>query len=406
MDEFIGQEHLVGEGKPIQKFIETGNLPSLIFWGPPGTGKTTLAYIISKSVNAQFFKLSAVMAGKAKLQEVIKSAMLHQKQNTLLESDRTILFLDEIHRWNKAQQDALLPYVEKGIITLIGATTENPSFSLIPALLSRCRVFTFQKHTEEDVIKYLKFLIKKIKDEDLAKDKVEVKDKGKAKVEDKVKIDEESLKFIARASDGDLRTSSNILQSAIFASENGKIDNEILKKTVENFLQYESRGEDHYNIISAVHKSLRDSDPDAGVYWVTRMLEAGDDPLYIARRLLRFASEDIGNADPQAVILANTIFETCQKLGRPECDVALIQLAIYLAKAPKDNSAYAASTMAKEDVYKHGSLPVPLHIRNAPTKLMKDLGYGKDYKYAHDYKDAKVDQQHFPDEIKDRKYLK
>jgi putative ATPase len=396
LDEFIGQDQLVGPGMPIRQFIESGNIPSMIFWGPPGTGKTTLAYIISKTVDAEFYKLSAVMSGKAKLLEIVKKAMQTQKENTLLGPKKTILFLDEIHRWNKAQQDALLPYVEKGVVILIGATTENPSFSLIPALLSRARVFTFKKHTLEDVKKYLGIMIKKMKEES-----------GKSKSTEELSIDEESIEFIARASDGDLRTSSNILESAIFSSGEAKVvDKETLKRTVENFLQYESRGEDHYNIISAVHKSLRDSDPDAGIYWITRMLMAGDDPLYIARRLLRFACEDIGNADPQAVILANTVFESCQKLGRPECDIFLIQLAVYLAKAPKDNSVYMAYGKAQEDVKKYGSLPVPLHIRNAPTQLMKDLDYGKGYKYAHDYEGAKVEQEHFPDELKGRQYIK
>src|SRR5690606_38116235 len=345
-------------------------------------------YIVSKSVDADFYKLSAVMSGKAKLMEIIKLAMKSQKENTLLGQKKTILFLDEIHRWNKSQQDALLPYVEKGIVILIGATTENPSFSLIPALLSRTRVFTFNKHSKEDVEKYLEKLIENIQKEQSINN-----------------VDNDEIEIIAKSADGDLRTAANILEAAFYAGD-GTIDKETLKKSIENFLQYESRGEDHYNIISAVHKSLRDSDPDAGVYWVTRMLEAGDDPLYIARRLLRFASEDIGNADPQALILANSVFESCQKLGRPECDIFLIQLAIYLAKAPKDNSASLALESAKEDVYKYGSLPVPLHIRNAPTKLMKELGYGKGYKYAHDFKNAKVDQEHFPDELKGRKYLK
>jgi len=388
LGEFIGQKHLVGEMGSIKKFLDNKNIPSMIFWGPPGTGKTTLAYIISKTIDAVFFKLSAVMSGKNDLKKIIVKALKEYKSNAdPVKKQKYILFLDEIHRWNKSQQDALLPYVEKGVITLIGATTENPSFSLIPALLSRCRVFTFNKHTESDVIRYITYLEQKL-----------VKTKTIKKITQKVK------KIIARSSDGDLRTASNIIESAInYGSK--EITKEVLKNTIEKFLQYESKGEDHFNIISAVHKSLRDSDPNAGVYWVTRMLEAGDDPLYIARRLLRFASEDIGNADPQALILANAVFDTCQKLGRPECDVALIQLSIYLANAPKNNQAYLALQMAKEDVCKFGSLPVPLHLRNAPTKLMKELGYSKGYKYAHNYKDAKVKQEHFPKELISKKYF-
>lgn len=269
------------------------------------------------------------MAGNSKLLEIVKQAIPENKDNKLFEPKKTTLFLDEIHRWNKSQQDVLLPYVEKGIVILIGATTENPSFCLNPALLSRARVFTFKKHTQEDVKKYLMYLISKIKEEN--------KD---------FECDESVIDLIAKSADGDLRTSGNILETAIYLSNGKKIDKDTLKNALENFLQYEKTGEDHYNIISAVHKSLRDSDATAAVYWVVRMLQAGDDPLYIARRLLRFASEDIGNADSNAVVLANAVFDSCHKLGRPECDVFLIQLTEYLAKAPKSNSAYVALSLA------------------------------------------------------------
>lgn len=389
LDEFVGQEHLVGKGMPIRNFIESGNIPSMIFWGPPGTGKTTLATILSKVVNANIHKLSAVMAGKSQLMEIVADAISNNKDNKLFPSKKTILFLDEIHRWNKSQQDTLLPYVEKGLIILIGATTENPSFSLNPALLSRARVFTFKKHSAEDVKKYLEYLISKVRSEDKT-----------------FEYDQEILDVISNSSDGDLRTAGNILETAIYLSNGERITKETLKNSIENFLQYEKTGEDHYNIISAVHKSLRDSDPTAAVYWVVRMLQAGDDPLYICRRLLRFASEDIGNAMPNAVVLANSVFDSCHKLGRPECDIFIVQLAEYLAKAPKSNASYMALAQAQSDVAQFGSLPVPLNIRNGVTKLMKELGYGKGYKYAHDYKNAKVKQQHLPDELKDRNYFK
>lgn len=387
LDEFIGQDHLIGEGKPLTNFINNKKIPSMVFWGPPGTGKTTLAEIITKSIDAHFYKLSAVLSGKEDLKKIIISATKDINENGMFKKP-TVLFLDEIHRWSKSQQDSLLPYVERGIITLIGATTENPSFSIIPALISRVRVFTFKRHTVEDIKKYLKIIISK-----LEKDKIVVN------------INDENLALIADLADGDLRSSGNILETAINLASGKEITNELIKQSIEKFLQYEKTGEDHYNIISAVHKSLRDSDPTAGVYWIVRMLEAGDDPLYIARRLLRFASEDIGNSDPQAVILAHTIFESCQKLGRPECDIFLVQLAEYLARAPKNNKAYTALQMAQTDVREKGGLLVPLVIRNGVSKLMKELGYGKDYKYAHNYKDAKVDNQHMPDELIDRDYF-
>lgn len=387
LDEFIGQEHLVGPSGPIRKLIESNNIPSMIFWGPPGTGKTTLAYIISQNLFFDFYKMQAVNSGKSKLMEIIKIARHNQDFNK-----KTILFLDEIHRWNKAQQDALLPYVEKGIITLIGATTENPSFTINNALLSRTKVFVFKEHKPEDIKKLLQRVIKK-----------ELPD---------ISISPKILTLISELSNGDIRSAFNTLEMSIALAHSddspqlkSKITKEVVERAVQKNLYHDRDGEDHYNIISAVHKSMRSSDPDAACYWIARMLEAGDDPLYIARRLLRFASEDIGNADPMALILANAVFDSCNKIGVPECNVHLMQLAIYLSKAPKDNSAYIAAEGAKKDVYKHGNLPVPLHLRNAPTELMKDLGYGKGYIYDHDLKGKKSGQQCMPEKLKDRKYI-
>ena len=387
LDEFIGQQHLIGENGPIRKFLETGNVPSMIFWGPPGTGKTTLAYIISLNLYYDFYKMQAVNSGKEELRKILKIALNNQKYNR-----KTMLFLDEIHRWNKAQQDTLLPYVEKGVITLIGATTENPSFTIISPLLSRTKVFVFNQHTKEDIATLLKRVIKK--------------------EYPKYKINKKVIDLIAELANGDMRSALNILEMSITLSDAGNKKNkyilseEEIQRVIQKPLYYDREGEEHYNIISAIHKSMRSSNPDAAVYWLGRMLSAGEDPLYIARRMIRFASEDIGNADPQALILANSVYEACAKVGMPECEVFLIQLAIYLSKAPKDNSAYVAELSVKEDIEKYGNLPVPMNIRNAPTKLMKELGYGKGYEYDHNLKNKKSNQQCLPDKLAGKKYVK
>jgi putative ATPase len=388
LEEFVGQKHLVGDNGPIRKFLDSGNIPSMIFWGPPGTGKTTLAYIISLNLYYDFHKLQAVNSGKDHLRKIIKIATSNQQYGK-----KTILFLDEIHRWNKAQQDALLPYVEKGVIILIGATTENPSFTVNSPLLSLTKVFVFKQQTEEDIYD----LLKKISKKEFPN----------------VSINKKELQTMANLSNGDIRSGLNILEMAttlaVAQKEEGKkakVTKEILQNTIQKPIYYDKNGEEHYNIISAIHKSMRSSNPDAAAYWVGRMLQAGEDPLYVARRLLRFSSEDVGNADPNALILANNVYESCQKIGMPECEVFLIQLAIYLANAPKDNTAYAVENMVKEDIEKHGNLPVPMNIRNAETKLMKNLGYGKGYEYDHDLPNKKSDQQCMPDKLKNRKYIK
>lgn len=388
LDDFVGQKHLVGENAPIKNFLDSGKIPSMIFWGPPGTGKTTLAYIISLNLFYDFYKLQAVNSGKDDLRKIIKLALSNQQYGK-----KTILFLDEIHRWNKAQQDALLPYVEKGIIILIGATTENPSFSVNSPLLSRTKVFVFKQQTEEDIYKLLNKIAKKEFPE--------------------VTINKKEMKTISNLSNGDIRSGLNILEMAVTVAtsekkENGKIKvtEKILQNTIQKPIYYDKNGEEHYNIISAIHKSMRSSNADAAAYWIGRMLSGGEDPLFVARRLLRFASEDIGNADPNALILANSVYDACQKIGMPECEVFLIQLGIYLSNAPKDNTAYMVEGMVKEDIEKFGNLPVPLHIRNAPTKLMKELDYGKGYEYDHDLKNKKSDQQCMPDKLKNRQYIK
>jgi putative ATPase len=382
LEKFFGQEELLGEKAFLKEAIESGKVPSMIFWGPPGCGKTTLAHIIANKTHADFIKMSAVTSGIKELREVIERA----QQNARLRHP-TILFLDEIHRWNKAQQDALLPHVENGNITVIGATTENPSFEVNSALLSRARVFVLNKLSQENLVGILKTALN---------------DSERGLGDFKIKISDDQLNLIAHLSNGDARSALNTLE--ICTQSNKTIDEKLIKEVVQKtHLQYDKNGEEHYNIISALHKSIRGGDAHAGLYWLARMLEAGEDPIYVARRLLRFAAEDVGVADNFATVLANSVFEACQKIGMPECNVHLSQLVIYLANTKKSITAYQAYGRAKKDAIEHGNLPVPLHIRNAPTKLMKDLDYGKDYKYTPS--EDSSDQEYFPEELKGKRYF-
>jgi len=382
LENFVGQTHLVWEDMPISTFIKNKKIPSMLFWGPPWCWKTTLAEIIASSINAEFFQLSWVRSKKEDLNAIIEKAELNQKYWI-----PTLVFLDEIHRWNKSQQDTLLPFVEKWTITLIGATTENPSFTVNNALLSRCRLFVFEKITPEEVYSFL----------------VSQKEKIHKEYPD-IEVPEDVLNFLSNVANGDLRNAINLLESALLLLWRWELTTEHLIKAWSQQVYYDRDGEEHYNIISAVHKSLRDSDPHAACYWIQRMLVAWEDPLYIARRLLRFASEDIWLADNNALLLANQVYDAVSKVGMPECWIFLMQLAVYLWRAPKSNLVYKIDNQTKADVQKYGNLPVPMHIRNAPTKMMSELGYWKWYKYAHDYPWAKVDQEHFPDKLKWRKY--
>ncbi|MFA5087169.1 MAG: replication-associated recombination protein A [Candidatus Paceibacterota bacterium] len=384
LDDFFGQEEIVGESKLLREAIKSDTIPSMIFWGPPGTGKTTLAMIIAKQTKSDFIRISAVSSGLKDLREIITRA----KSNNLA-SRKTILFVDEIHRWNKTQQDGLLPHIESGLITLIGATTENPSFEVRSALLSRCRVFVFKQLEAGDIKK----LIKKA-----------IKDKKRGLGNLKIKINDKEIGVISRISNGDARIALNILEYATMAS-GGNVTLKVIEEASQKInLLYDREGEEHYNIISALHKSMRGSDADAALYWLARMVEGGEDPLYIARRIVRFASEDIGLANSRALEQAVAAYNACHFIGYPECNVILAQAVVYMAKCKKSNELYLAYGKAADDVRKHGNLPVPLHIRNAPTKLMQQLGYGKDYKYSPSF-GYKEKQEYFPDKLKGRKYI-
>ncbi|NQU77607.1 replication-associated recombination protein A [Candidatus Falkowbacteria bacterium] len=402
--EFEGQEDLIGKDKVLRLAIERDEPPSMILWGPPGCGKTTLARIIAKITNSVFIQMSAVTSGKADLTKIVGQA----QENRKLHNQKTILFLDEIHRWTKAQQDALLPHVENGTVILIGATTENPSFEIISALLSRCRVFVLKKLEPEAIIKILKHALKD--------------DRGFGSL--KIKITPSIIKYLAELADGDARSALNALELAVSSSvgaipaspaggrQSPSLKKEITinKQKIQDALQrshilYDKGGEEHYNIISALHKSMRGSNADAALYWLGRMLEAGEDPLYVARRLIRFASEDIGLANSQALVQAVSAYQACHFIGMPECELALAQAVVYMAKCKKSNELYEAYGQIKNDVKYTQNDPVPLHIRNAPTQLMKDLNYSKGYKYSPKY-DYKEEQDYLPEKLKGRKYLK
>lgn len=384
LDDYVGQKHLVGPGAVLRKAIESGTLPSMIFWGPPGVGKTTLAYIISQTLYRPFFSLSAINSGVKDVREVIEKASLLKQQGETL----PILFIDEIHRFSKSQQDSLLGAVERGIVTLIGATTENPSFEVISALLSRCQVYILQPLEEQDLVNLLNKSMKE--DEVLQQKKIEIK----------------QYEALVRLSGGDARKLLNIFELLVNAFPTKKIviTNEVVLEHVQqNMALYDKAGEQHYDIISAFIKSMRGSDPNAAVYWLARMIVGGEDPLFIARRMLILASEDIGNANPNALLLAQSCFEAVNVIGWPESQLILSQTVIYLATSAKSNSATTAIGAAIALVKETGDLPVPLHLRNAPTKLMKNIGYGKDYKYAHSFEGNFIDQDFLPEAIRGTK---
>ena len=387
LEEFVGQAHLVGSGKPLRVQIERDDHGSMIFWGPPGTGKTTLAKIIARMTRAEFIEFSAVLSGIKEIKQVMSEAERARQYGT-----RTIVFIDEIHRFNKAQQDAFLPHVEKGNIRLIGATTENPSFEINSALLSRARVYVLQALTEDEIVTLLE---RALRDEE----------RGLGQL--KLKLASDALKTIASLSSGDARGAYNILEVAasLAQSSNSEITREIVQEAVQKrVLLYDKAGEEHYNLISALHKSVRNSDPDAALYWLGRMLEAGEDPLYVARRVVRMAVEDIGLADPQALSLCMAARDAVDFIGMPEGNLALAEAVVYLSVAPKSNALYTAYGAVQEDVESTAAQPVPLHLRNAPTRLMKQLHYGRGYQYAHDVEGKVANMQCLPDNLKDRLY--
>ena len=391
LEEYVGQTHLLGKGKVLRRLIESDQISSMIFWGPPGVGKTTLARIIANTTKAAFIDFSAVTSGIKEIRSVMQKAEENRRYG-----EKTIVFVDEIHRFNKAQQDAFLPFVEKGSIILIGATTENPSFEVNSALLSRCKVFVLQELKTEELVQLLK---RALADE-------------KGFGTQKINIEDELLEMIAVFANGDARTALSTLEMAVL---NGDMDaggaTTVTRETLEQCtskksLLYDKTGEEHYNLISALHKSMRNSDPDAAVYWLARMLEAGEDPLYIARRVTRFASEDIGLADPKALEIAVAAYHACHFIGMPECSVHLTQAVVYMSVAPKSNALYMAYEHAKRDAAKMLAEPVPLVIRNAPTKLMQELNYGKGYQYAHNTEEKLTNMQCLPDSLLGTEYYK
>ena len=388
---YVGQKHLVGEGRILRSLIEKDMLSSMIFWGPPGVGKTTLAKLIAHMSKSEFIDFSAVTSGIKEIKAVMERAESLRKQGL-----KTILFVDEIHRFNKAQQDAFLPFVEKGSIILIGATTENPSFEINSALLSRCKVFVLKPLEEEDIVSLIRTAL--------------TDPRGFGGMD--VRMEDKEITALARFSAGDARTALNTLEMAVNNAPQDRdgvilITKEVLSEcTDRRSLLYDKQGEEHYNLISALHKSMRNSDPDAAVYWLARMLEAGEDPLYVARRVIRFASEDVGLADPHAIEIAVAAYQACHFIGMPECSVHLTEAVVYMSMAPKSNAMDVAYLEAKQDALQQLDEPVPLNIRNAPTGLMKDLGYGKGYKYAHDYEDKITSMQCLPDSLLGREYFR